>query len=49
MGGGRSLFVMGSERGRMGFVFAGRMILDVALHSLKMHGGCGGRSSPVCK
>ena len=41
MGGGRSLFVMGSERGRMGFVFAGRMILDVALPQLKNARGLG--------
>ena len=30
----------------MGSVFAGRMILDVALYSLKKHGGWGGRSFP---
>ena len=43
------VFITGSERGHMGSVFPGRMILDVALHSLIKHGGWGGRSSPVCK
>ena len=33
-----NLFVMGSERVHMGSDFAGRMILDVALHSLKSTG-----------
>ena len=41
-----NLFVMGSERVYMGSVFAGRVILDVALHSLKKHGGWGGRRPP---
>ena len=33
----------------MGSVFAGRMILDVALYSLKKCGGWGGRSPAVRK
>ena len=37
---------MGSERVHMGSVFAGRMILDVALHSLKKHGGWGDIAPP---
>ena len=32
------VFITGSERGRMGSAFAGRMILDVALYSLKSAG-----------
>ena len=54
VGGGRSpppicthdVFITGSERGHMGSVFAGRMILAVALYSLKKCGGWGGRSPP---
>ena len=34
------------KRGHMGSVFAGRMILDVALYSLKKRGGWGGRRPP---
>ena len=33
----------------MGSVFAGRMILEVFLHSLKKRGGWGRRSPPICK
>ena len=40
------VFITGSERGHMGFVFADRMILAVALYSLKKCGGWGGRSPP---
>ena len=43
------VFITGSERGHMGSVFADRMILAVALYSLKKRGGWGGRSPPVCK
>ena len=37
------VFITRSESGHMGSVFAGRMILDVALYSLKKCGGWGGR------
>ena len=43
------VFITGSERGHMGSAFADRMILAVALYSLKKCGGWGGRSPPVCK
>ena len=43
------VFITGSERGHMGSVFADKMILAVALYSLKKCGGWGGRSPPVCK
>ena len=53
-GGGRSpppickhnIFITGSERVHMASVFAGRMILEVFLHSLKKRTGWGGRSFP---
>ena len=40
------VFITGSERGHMGSVFAGRMILDVALYSLKKCGVWGRRRPP---
>ena len=40
------VFITGSERGHMGSVFAGRMILDVALYTLKKRGGLGRTSPP---
>ena len=43
------VIITGSERGHMGSVFADRMMLAVALYSLKKCGGWGGRSPPVCK
>ena len=38
------VFITGSERGHMGSVFAGRMILEVLLHSLSKRGAWGRRS-----
>ena len=40
------VFITGSERGHMGSVFDGRMILDVALYTLKKRGGLGRTSPP---
>ena len=40
------VFIPGSERGHLGSVVADRMILGVALYSLKKCGGWGGRSPP---
>ena len=40
------VFITGSERGHMGSVFAGRMILDMALYSLKKARGLGRTSPP---
>ena len=40
------VFITGSEPVHMGSVLAGRMMLEVVLHSLKKRGGWGRRSPP---
>ena len=56
MGGGAAspicthdVFITGAERGHLGSVFADRMILAVALYSLKKCGGWSGRLQMDCQ